>query len=171
AEALKRHEVSVLWLTAGLFNQYADGLSEVIGGLRYLIVGGDVLDPRVISRVLRRNPPQHLLNGYGPTETTTFAITYEIKEVPEGTKSIPLGRPINNTQVYILDANRQPAPIGVTGEIYIGGEGVAQGYLNRPELTDERFPPLRIADCGLRIAEHSTEQPATTSKTFQEEQS
>lgn len=138
-QALKHHMVSILWLTVGLFNQYADELAGELAGLRYLIVGGDALDPKVISRVLRGNPPQHLINGYGPTETTTFAITQEITVVPEGARSIPIGRPISNTQVYILGAEGEPVPVGVAGEIHIGGAGVARGYLNRPELTEERF--------------------------------
>ncbi|MGH7261614.1 MAG: non-ribosomal peptide synthetase, partial [Nitrospiraceae bacterium] len=140
-ESLKRHGVSVLWMTAGLMNQYAEQLGETLGGLRYLIVGGDVLDARVMEGVLRGKAPGHLLNGYGPTETTTFALTHEIREVREKTKSIPLGRPIANTQVYILDGNWEPTPVGVKGELYIGGAGVAEGYLNRPDLTAERFVP------------------------------
>ncbi len=138
-QTLKRQAVTTLWLTVGLFNQYADRLSEEFGNLRYLIVGGDALDPRVIARVLRSHPPQHLINGYGPTETTTFAITHEIVVVPENARSIPIGRPIANTRVYILDTHGEPAPVGVVGELYIGGAGVARGYLNRPELTAERF--------------------------------
>ena len=137
-EALQRQKVSVLWLTVGLFNQYAEKLKEEWGRLRYLIVGGDVLDPATIGRLLANKPPQHLLNGYGPTETTTFAATYEIKEVREG-RSIPIGRPIANTRIYILDAHGEPVPVGVAGELYIGGAGVARGYLNRPELTAEKF--------------------------------
>jgi amino acid adenylation domain-containing protein len=145
-QALVDHEVSVLWLTVGLFNQYADDLQAVWGRLRYLIVGGDALDPRTIERVLRGGAPAHLLNGYGPTETTTFAITHEITGVPEGARSIPLGRPIANTSVYILDPLGQPVPVGVAGEIHVGGAGLALGYLNRPDLTAERF----VADpfCG-----------------------
>ncbi|HEY1938762.1 MAG TPA: amino acid adenylation domain-containing protein [Candidatus Angelobacter sp.] len=138
SQALRQHRVSILWLTVGLFNQYAERLSADWGSLHYLLVGGDVLDPVTIGRVLRNNPPQHLLNGYGPTETTTFAATYEILKVNEG-QSIPIGRPIGNTRIYILDGQREPVPVGVTGELYIGGAGVAHGYLNRPELTAERF--------------------------------
>ncbi|MCF5710768.1 amino acid adenylation domain-containing protein, partial [Pseudomonas syringae] len=105
--------------------------------LRYLIVGGDVLDPAVIAQVLKQGAPQHLLNGYGPTEATTFSATHEIKAVGEG--SIPIGRPLSNTRLYVLDAHRQLVPLGVIGELYIGGDGVALGYLNRPELTEQAF--------------------------------
>jgi amino acid adenylation domain-containing protein len=141
AEALKRHQVSVVWMTAGHFHQCAESLGVAIRSLRYLMVGGDKLDTRVIARTLRDNPPQHLINGYGPTESTTFATTHEIKIVAEGAKSIPLGGPIGNTQIYILDVHRQPTPIGVAGEIYIGGDGVGREYLNHPELTAEKFLP------------------------------
>jgi amino acid adenylation domain-containing protein len=140
-QGLRRHAVSILWLTVGLFNQYSETLSEEFGKLRYLIVGGDALDPRVIARLLRNHPPQHLINGYGPTETTTFAVTHEVTVVPENARSIPIGRPIANTRVYILDARGEPVPEGVPGELYIGGAGVARGYLKRPELTAERFLP------------------------------
>nr|UXB94706.1 non ribosomal peptide synthetase [Pseudomonas syringae] len=134
---LLAQSVSVLWLTAGLFHQYADGLMEVFAGLRYLIVGGDVLDPAVIARVLARGAPQHLLNGYGPTEATTFSTTYEITAADHG--GIPIGRPIANSQIYVLDALRQPVAVGVPGELYIGGQGVAKGYLNRDELSATQF--------------------------------
>ncbi|WHS62771.1 non-ribosomal peptide synthetase [Pseudomonas sp. G2-4] len=134
---LLEQSVSVLWMTAGLFHQYAAGLMTVFAQLRYLIVGGDVLDPTVIGRVLKEGAPAHLLNGYGPTEATTFTTTYEIKTVGEG--SIPIGRPLGNTRVYLLDSQQRPVPQGVPGELYIGGMGVAKGYLNRPELTAEKF--------------------------------
>ncbi|WP_419178841.1 amino acid adenylation domain-containing protein [Pseudomonas brassicacearum] len=137
AALLREQSVSVLWMTAGLFHQYAAGLMTVFSQLRYLIVGGDVLDPAVIGRVLKDGAPAHLLNGYGPTEATTFTTTHEIHSVGEG--GIPIGRPIGNTRVYVLDVNQQPVPIGVAGELYIGGDGVAKGYLNRPELTAEKF--------------------------------
>jgi amino acid adenylation domain-containing protein len=137
--ALREQRVSVLWLTVGLFNQYAEELREELGALRHLIVGGDALDPRVIAGVLATNPPKNLTNGYGPTETTTFAVTHRIERVEDGARSIPLGRPVSNTRVYLLDARGEPVPVGVAGEMYIGGDGVARGYLNRPELTAERF--------------------------------
>ncbi len=140
-QALKRQAVNALFLTVGLFNQYADALMEEFAALKYLIVGGDVVDPQVVTRVLRGNRPEHLLNGYGPTETTTLATTYEIAIPPEKQRRIPIGRPISNTQVYILNEASQPVPIGVTGELYIGGDGLAHGYFNRSELTAERFVP------------------------------
>ena len=139
SQSLLAEQVDFLWLTVGLFNQYADDLTEVLPRLRYLIVGGDVLDPQVIDRVLRKGGPQHLLNGYGPTETTTFATTFEIAAAANGLRNIPIGRPIANTRVYILDRWRQPVPTGATGELYISGAGLATGYLNRPDLSAERF--------------------------------
>ena len=138
-QVLIEKAISVLWLTVGLFNQYANSLKKALPRLRYVIVGGDSLDPGIIAWVMRECPPQHLLNAYGPTETTTFTTTYEIPAVPEQMRSIPIGRPIAQTQIYILDAQHSLLPAGAAGEIYIGGAGLAHGYLNRPELTKERF--------------------------------
>ncbi|MCO8171458.1 amino acid adenylation domain-containing protein, partial [Pseudomonas sp. 21LCFQ02] len=137
AALLEQQAISVLWLTAGLFHQYAADLLPAFSRLRYLMVGGDVLDPAVIARVLRDGAPQHLLNGYGPTEATTFTTTELITQAGPG--SIPIGRPIGNTRVYVLDARQQLLPVGAVGELYVGGDGVAKGYLNQPQLTDERF--------------------------------
>ncbi|WP_337999790.1 amino acid adenylation domain-containing protein [Xanthomonas cucurbitae] len=138
-QRLLEEQVTVLWLTAGVFHQYAASLSPVFAQLRYLIVGGDVLDPAVVGRVLEEGAPQVFLNGYGPTETTTFATTHRITAAPAS--GIAIGRPIGNTQAYVLDAYRRPVPIGAVGELYIGGDGVALGYLNRPVLTAECFVP------------------------------
>ncbi len=152
-EALLHHGVTVLWMTVGLFNQYVQSgeLEDAFAALRYLITGGDALDATVIARVLRGRAPQHLVNGYGPTESTTFAITHEIREVAPGARSIPIGRPIANTRVYLLDERMEPVPTGMAGEIYIGGAGVALGYLNRPELTRERFLTDPFAADGTRM--------------------
>ena len=139
-QVLSGQKVTVLWLTAGLFSQYAEVLSETFGRLRYLIVGGDVIDPHKVRDVLNAHAPRNLLNGYGPTETTTFATTYGISDTLESNaQRVPIGSPIANTRVYILNEWGQPVPLGVAGEIHIGGDGVARGYLNRPELTAERF--------------------------------
>jgi amino acid adenylation domain-containing protein len=144
--ALQRHGITILWLTVGIFNQYASRLSHEFGDLRYLIVGGDALDPATIRGILHGAKPCHLLNGYGPTETTTFAATYEIRELDEEAQSVPIGTPIGNTRVYVLDKHREPVPVGVAGELYISGAGVARGYLNRPELTAESFLADPFAD-------------------------
>ncbi|MFL6601914.1 MAG: amino acid adenylation domain-containing protein [Steroidobacteraceae bacterium] len=137
---LQRHNVTVLWLTVGLLAQYAEPLAAVFAQLRYLITGGDVVDPGIIRQIMHRSAPRQLLNAYGPTECTTFSTTYLIETLEQGVAdNLPIGRPISNTQVYILDSHLQPVPIGVIGEIFIGGAGVALGYLNRPALTAERF--------------------------------
>ncbi|ERT10616.1 hypothetical protein O185_23835 [Photorhabdus temperata J3] len=133
------HHVTVLWLTIGLFNRLAAELSPVLPQIKVLIFGGDIPDLHVIAQVLDHHPPQRLLQAYGPSEGTTFTTMYPIKALPQGVTRIPIGQPIANTRVYLLDADGQPVPIGVIGEIYVGGDGVACGYLNRPELTAERF--------------------------------
>ncbi|EQB97708.1 syringopeptin synthetase b, partial [Photorhabdus temperata subsp. temperata M1021] len=136
---LQAHRITILWLTIGLFNRLAIELSPVLPQIKVLIFGGDIPDLYVIAQVLGNRPPQQLLQAYGPSEGTTFTTTYRIEALAPGATNIPIGRPIANTWVYLLDAEGQPVPLGVTGEIYIGGDGVACGYLNRPELTAERF--------------------------------
>ena len=136
---LKQRRVTVLFLTIGLFTQYADALGEVLGQLRYLITGGDVVSPAVMGRVVARAVTTQVMNAYGPTECTTFATIHKIDSLDKGVANIPIGRPIANTTIHILDRLQQPVPVGVTGEICIGGAGVALGYLNRAQQTSERF--------------------------------
>jgi amino acid adenylation domain-containing protein len=138
-DTLEAHRVSILHLTVGLFNQYTEVLAPLLPKLQYLLFGGEQADIKAVERVLVNSRPRHLVHCYGPTETTTFATTHEVSDAVIGATALPIGRPIANTQVYILDAHLQPVPLGVTGELYIGGAGVARGYLNRPELTAERF--------------------------------
>ncbi len=139
AVQLQQQQISLLFLTTALFNQMAQEVPTAFSGLRYLLFGGEVADPQSVRTVLEQGTPQHLLHMYGPTESTTFASWYEVQAVANDNGSIPIGRPITNTQIYVLDSNLKPVPIGVSGELYIGGDGLAQGYLNRPELTMERF--------------------------------
>src|SRR3569833_2085717 len=138
-QCLQRQLISILFLSSGLFNQMARVLPQACASLRYLIVGGESLDPQVFAQVLRAGRPQHFLHAYGPTETTTFATTYEIEQVDEQTRTVPIGKPIGNTRVYVLDGRGRPVPIGVDGEIYIGGAGVGRGYLTRPLRSAVRF--------------------------------
>jgi amino acid adenylation domain-containing protein len=136
---LQRHAVTTLWLTAGLFHQVVDVDVGSLTGLRQLLAGGDALLPDRVSRAMRALPGVRLVNGYGPTEATTFSCCFDATSGVAFDDSVPIGRPIANTSAYVLDGRLQPVPVGVPGELYIGGDGVALGYLNEPELTAERF--------------------------------
>ncbi|WP_025109116.1 non-ribosomal peptide synthase/polyketide synthase [Pseudomonas sp. H1h] len=136
---LSNSGATILFVTTALFNQYVQLIPQALKGLRILLCGGERGDPAAF-RTLRAAAPQlRIVHCYGPTETTTYATTFEVLEVAENAESVPIGGPISNTQVYVLDAHQQPVPMGVTGELYIGGQGVALGYLNRPDLTAEKF--------------------------------
>ena len=148
AQALERHGVNTLFLTTALFNLYAQAIPKALARLKYLLCGGERNDPASFWRVLAEGGPQHLIHCYGPTETTTYALTCEITEAWRGHDNLPMGRPIGNTRAYLLDVHGQPVPLGATGELYIGGDGVAQGYLNRPALTAERFLSDPFAGVG-----------------------
>ena len=132
--------ITVLWLTSSLFGEVAREIPEAYTGLEYMLFGGEVVDSSLAKSVLGKGKPQHLINGYGPTEATTFSVCHELEEIGTDGK-VPIGRPIANARVYILDRAGEPVPVGVSGEIHIGGAGLARGYLNRPELTAERFVP------------------------------
>ena len=138
ARKLEQHGVTVLFVTTAIFNQIARETVQAFARLRYLLFGGEKVEPQWVKRVLAEAPPQHLLHVYGPTETVTFASWCELN-ARDCEQAIPIGRPITNTRMYILDARQEPVPMGVAGELYIGGPGVARGYLNQPELTAERF--------------------------------
>ncbi|WP_160164449.1 non-ribosomal peptide synthetase [Pedosphaera parvula] len=138
---LQHHGITSLFLTTSLFHQLVSEVPSIFCGLRHLMVGGEAMEPKWAAEVLRNGPPQELLNGYGPTESTVFATCKLVCSVPAQVESIPIGRPIENTSTYVLDSNLQPVPIGVAGELYIGGDGLALGYLNQPELTAQKFIP------------------------------
>ncbi|MHC1763528.1 MAG: amino acid adenylation domain-containing protein [Verrucomicrobiia bacterium] len=133
--------ITTLFLTTALFNQVAAEEPGAFRPLKHLLFGGELVDPRSVRRILERQPPERLLHVYGPTETTTFATWHVVREAPIGPGTIPIGRPIANTRLYVLDAALEPVPPGVPGEICIGGPGVARGYQNRPEATAEKFVP------------------------------
>ena len=139
AARLREQGVTAMFLTSALFNQMAAEVPGAFETLRTLMVGGEALDPKWIRAVLQHRPPHRLLNGYGPTENTTFTCWYHIRELPEGALNVPIGRPVANTQAYILDPHRNPVPIGVPGELYAGGDGLAAGYFGQPALTAEKF--------------------------------
>jgi amino acid adenylation domain-containing protein len=139
ASAIRCEGITTTFLTASLFSIMAATEPTAFATMQTLIVGGDAVDPNAARKVLASGPPARLVNGYGPTECTTFSVCHWIESVPEGASSIPIGRPICNSEAYILDEALQPVPAEVAGDLYLGGDGLAKGYLNRPELTKERF--------------------------------
>lgn len=143
--AIREYGVTTLWLTAGLFHLMVDERINDLRPLRQLLAGGDVLSVTHVQKALS-NLDCSLVNGYGPTENTTFTCTYKIPGNVEFGNSIPIGKPIANTQVIILDENLNPVKDGEDGELYIGGEGLARGYLNCDEMTAERFVPNPFPD-------------------------
>lgn len=140
-EEIQSKKITTSWLTAALFNTMIDTDSRALSGIRQLLIGGEALSVGHVRRAMELLPRTQIINGYGPTETTTFACCHRIHKEDMVRSSIPIGRPIANTQVYVLDVEGAAVPIGVYGELYIGGDGLARGYLNRPELTAERFVP------------------------------
>ena len=134
---LQENQITILWLTAPLFNILADERPMMFKGLRYLLVGGDIVSPQHINKVRRCSKDLTIINGYGPTENTTFSTCFQIDK--EYKLSIPIGGPINNSTAYVVDRYDNLAPIGVYGELCVGGHGLARGYLNKPQLTKEKF--------------------------------
>ncbi|WP_160715571.1 non-ribosomal peptide synthetase [Chitinophaga solisilvae] len=131
-------QVNAMWFTSGWLHELTDKHPEVFAGLRTIITGGDKVSPAHISRLRSRYPALRLINGYGPTENTTFSLTHTITADAD---VLPIGRPVNNDNVYILDRHLQPCGIGVAGEICLSGDGLARGYLHQPELTALKFIP------------------------------
>lgn len=139
AAVLNENGVTVLWLTSALFNTIADQDIQCLKGVRQLLVGGDVLSASHIRKALAALPDTRIINGYGPTENTTFTCCYTIPPKWDQDQSIPIGKPIRNTKVYILDKALQLVPVGVIGNLYAGGDGLSLGYWNKPGLTKASF--------------------------------
>ncbi|HBB87818.1 MAG TPA: non-ribosomal peptide synthetase [Blastocatellia bacterium] len=137
--ALKRYQVTTLWLTAGLFHLMVDTHLDDLRGLKQLLAGGDVLSAPHVRKVVAELKNCRLINGYGPTENTTFTCCYPVDNPAAINGSVPIGRAISNSYVYVLDKHLNPSPVGIPGELYIGGDGLARGYLNQPELTAAKF--------------------------------
>jgi len=143
---IQKHQVTTLWLTAGLFHQFVDTTLEKIKGVRQLIAGGDVISVEHTNKAVKVLEHTQIINGYGPTENTTFTCCNSIQKDDVFEKTVPIGKPVSNTTVYILDKSLNPVPIGVAGELYAGGDGLSRGYLGDPKLTAEKFIPNPFND-------------------------
>ena len=161
ASYIERNPIDVMKIVPSHFAALFDSAEgKNIVPRRTLIFGGDVLQNTLIARVAALSPECRLFNHYGPTEATIGALVYPVEMQGNASDApIPIGRPIANSQTYILNENLEPVPVGVPGELYIGGIGVAQGYLNRPDLTAERFIPDPFA--GLETGEGAKSAAAT----------
>ncbi|GAL86511.1 nonribosomal peptide synthetase [Sporocytophaga myxococcoides] len=138
-EKIKENEITLMWFTVSWFNQLVDLDVDLFKPLQSVFVGGDKLSVKHINKVKQAIPHLEIVNGYGPTENTTFSLYHKIESISE--EDIPIGKPITNTTVYILDKSLNLLPIGVQGEIYVGGKGVARGYINDEKRTQEKFIP------------------------------
>ncbi|MBB4637955.1 non-ribosomal peptide synthetase [Longimicrobium terrae] len=151
AAEVRREGVTHLWLTAGLFHLVADEDPAALTGVRHLMAGGDVLSVDHLRRVMDAVPSLRITNGYGPTENTTFTACHDVAPGDLARASVPIGHPIADTIVHVLDDRMQPCPPGVPGELYTGGSGLALGYLNRPGLTASSFVPDPFGAHGSRL--------------------
>ena len=140
-KAIKEHGVTLLWLTSALFNSIIDSDPRGLAGVKQLLVGGEALSASHIDKALRFLPETQIVNGYGPSECTVFTTCYPFSRENHPLTSIPIGRPIGDRQVFLLDGNLNQVPAGVPGEIVVGGPAVARCYVGRPQLTAEKFIP------------------------------
>ncbi|MCA1676797.1 MAG: non-ribosomal peptide synthetase, partial [Actinobacteria bacterium] len=145
------HQVTGLWLTAGLFRIIAQDAPECLAGVCEVWTGGDVVPAGAVRRVLRACPGLVVVDGYGPTETTTFATSYRMSGVESVPELVPIGAPLDNMRSYVLDADWRPVPPRVPGELFIAGAGLARGYLDRAGLTAERFVAGPFGEPGARM--------------------
>jgi aspartate racemase len=141
ADTLRRHSVTTLWLTAGFFHHMVEQDVQALADVRQVLAGGDVLSVSHVQRLLDAKRSGVVINGYGPTENTTFTCCHRMKAGERLHGTVPIGKPIANTRVYLLDPGGEPVPPGVPGELFAGGDGVARGYLANPLATAEKFRP------------------------------
>ncbi len=146
------NEVTILWLTAGLFHSIVDGDLSLLSPIKQLLAGGDVISATHVKRVLEGIPGCQVINGYGPTEGTTFSVCYPVPGSSVIESTVPIGRPVSNSSAYVVDSRLKLVTIeSATGELYIGGAGIGRGYFHRPDLTAESFVPNPFDVCGTRL--------------------
>jgi amino acid adenylation domain-containing protein len=150
--AIRRHKVTTLWLTSGLFNLVVEQRLDDLRSLKQLLVGGDTVSSPHVQKALDILDDGVIINGYGPTESTTFACCFRMTKGYKAGATVPIGQPISNTSVCVLDDELRPVPAGSPGELCIGGDGLARGYLNNPELTRQKFiSDPRQTKAGARL--------------------
>ncbi|GAB2957546.1 hypothetical protein GCM10027184_00420 [Saccharothrix stipae] len=148
ARLLRTHRVDVLWLTAGLFHQLDP---SVVADVEQLLAGGDVLAPDAVRAALAARGGKPVVNGYGPTENTTFTTCHVVRSAADVGATVPIGTPIQRTTAYVLDEAMRPVAVGVPGELYTGGDGLARGYWGAPALTAAKFVPDPFSSSGGRL--------------------
>jgi amino acid adenylation domain-containing protein len=142
ASAIQEHGVTIMFFTGSMFNAVIDSMPEAIAGVKQLWVGGEIVSVPHVRRAQELSPATKIVNVYGPSECTVFSTAYPIREkISEESQSIPIGKPIGDRKIYLLDASSRPVPKGTPGELCVGGPAVARGYLNCPELTAAMFTP------------------------------
>ncbi|MGJ4946579.1 amino acid adenylation domain-containing protein, partial [Bradyrhizobium sp. HKCCYLS1011] len=151
ATVVRERRLDVVFVTTALFNGLAQEVPDVFAQVRDVLFGGEAANPHAVRAVLARGAPQRLLNLYGPTEGTTVSTWMEVSAVAADARTVPIGGPIANSTCYILDAALAPVALGVAGELYVGGAGLAHGYWGRPALTAEKFIPDPFGQPGGRL--------------------
>ncbi|GGO95586.1 non-ribosomal peptide synthetase [Wenjunlia tyrosinilytica] len=151
ARVITEHRVTGLLVITTLFNLLAEEIPEVLGGLGRIVTGGEAASPRAMRRVLEHGPDLKLMHVYGPTECTVLATRAVVAATATTGTAVPIGGPMDNTRLLVLDRYLRPVPVGVTGELYIAGTGLARGYLNRPGVTGERFVADPFGPAGTRM--------------------
>jgi amino acid adenylation domain-containing protein/thioester reductase-like protein len=139
---LHNWNINIVWFTAGWFNQLAETDIGIFGNLKTLLLGGDKLSYTHVNKVISANPTVKIINCYGPTENTTFSTTFMIERLYHS--EIPIGKPIANSTLYVLDSEKKLVPIGIPGEIYVGGDGISKGYIGNKKVTRARFLNLYL---------------------------
>jgi amino acid adenylation domain-containing protein/non-ribosomal peptide synthase protein (TIGR01720 family) len=151
AAEIKDKGIKVMFLATSLFNEMGRQNPAMFNSVKCLLFGGEAVHPGTAAAVLEAGGPERLVNAYGPAECSTFTACYLVEEVARDAASVPIGKPVSNTQVYVLDRDMNLEPVGAMGHLYIGGEGLARGYWRRPELTAERYVPNPYGKPGERM--------------------
>jgi len=151
AGAIARYRVTTLLLTTSVFHLIVEHKIDCLRTLKHLVVGGDVMQAKAVKRAIGRYPHLRIVNGYGPTENSVFTSCYVITNETGIGETVPIGKPIGGTNVFVLDERMQPVETGEIGELYTNGLGMADGYLNRDDLTREKFVPCPFPEAGSRM--------------------